>query len=156
MANPESITQAEATSEYFTMVMRRKPVRLQTRTAEKTTKKLSPSARAVKKFARTKYLSQADVGGRVSSAPVTTATCHSAANRMTHTTAATCVVHSNQRVPGCGAGCGRCPGNIRLAARMIGASTTASRMIRLTATAVSTGFLYSYQATRCACTPGKS
>ena len=156
MANQESITQAAATSEYFTMVILRKPVRLQTRTAEKTTNKLSPSARAVTKFARTKYLSYEDVGGNVSSPPVTTATRHSAANMMTHATAATCVVHGNRRVPGYGEGSGRCPGNIRLAARMTGASTTAIRTSRLTATAVSTGFLYSYQATRCACTPGKS
>ena len=36
MANQESITQAAATSEYFTMVILRRPVRLQTRIAEKT------------------------------------------------------------------------------------------------------------------------
>ena len=42
MANQENIKHAAATSEYFTLVMRRKPVRPQTRTAEKTTNKLKP------------------------------------------------------------------------------------------------------------------
>ena len=107
--------QAIAATAYFTLVMRRNLTRPQVRTAEKITNKLSPSAKTVTKFIRTKYLSHADVGGMVSSPPSAIKAAPSTANRMTHTSAATCVVPGNHCVPGCGDGIGLWPRNIRLA-----------------------------------------
>src|ERR1700726_2766443 len=109
MENQESIKQATATSEYFTLVIRRKPVRLQARMAEKTANKLSPSARAVTKFISTRYLSQAEVGGIASLLPSVTRPMPNAEKRMIQTSDPTCVAHGNQRVPGCGAGRGLWP-----------------------------------------------
>ena len=149
MENQESIKQAAATSEYFTLVIRRKPVRLQTRMAEKTANRLNPSASAVTKFISTRYLSQAEVGGIASLPPKRHQNDAYRSKKNDPHQRCHLVVHGNQRVPGCGEGRGLWPMNIRRPWRMRGATTTARRTSRLATTAVSTGPLCSYQGTRC-------